>query len=301
MSRIVRAGSFSIVAYDLAARTVVHELTDYALFMLDKCRLDQSTVSDAINDLVRFCNHQLANATSKARPLIEVIAGLTDNSLASFRDDDLKAVLSNSRSRNNEAKAKDTVNGRLAGVYQWIWWLQNSRRLPTTVAGPSGCAVTAAEVRRSASGRKKPFRVTLDMPLLFPDAARRGKHKTGFVATRETTDGAIEVLMSRSSSEYRNLRDALIVDLATEVGLRVGSIVSLVDSDFDQAAIESTVDTTMLVTPKRQKLSYENSFEVPIWLALRVCSLIGLRDELLESKEKGVTVTKGSIFINELR
>lgn len=107
--------------------------------------------------------------------------------------------------------------------------------------------------------------------------------------------------MSRSSSEYRNLRDALIVDLATEVGLRVGSVVSLVDSDFDQAEIERTVDTTMLITPKRQKFSYENSFEVPIWLALRVCALVKLRDELLKSKGKRVAVAAGAIFVNELR
>lgn len=301
MTRIVRAGNISIVVYDLASNAIVHELTDYAIFMFDKCRLDQSTVSVIVNGLVRFCNHILSISSSKSRPLIEVVAGLTDSLLEEFRDDELKAVRLNPRSRNSEPKAKSTVNGRLASVYQWIWWLQNSGRLPVHIAGPSGCAVTAAECGSTRGSQNKSFRVTLDMPLLFRDAARRGRHKTGFVATRDTTDEAVKILMSRSSSEYRNLRDALIVDLATEVGLRVGSVVSLLDSDFDRAVIENAADVTMLVTPKRQKFSYENSFEVPIWLALRICALIELRDELLVQKEKSRAVTQGAIFVNELR
>lgn len=300
MSRIIRAGSGSIVVYDLKAKTVVHELTDYALFMFDKCRLDQTTVCTAVNSLVRFCNHLLKKQRKRVRPLMEVVAGITDKSLEVFRNDDLKAVRSNSRSRNNEHTAKATVNARLASVYQWIWWLKTSGHLPVNVAGPSGCAITVSEAYRPANRRITQFRVALDMPLLYPDAARRGRHKTGFVASRETTDGAVEVLMSRPSSEYRNLRDALIVDLATEVGLRVGSVVSLLDSDFDRAAIERTMEPTMLVTPRKQKFSYQNSFDVPIWLALRVCALIEIRDEHVESKGKKAVVTEGAIFINEL-
>ncbi|WP_338821173.1 tyrosine-type recombinase/integrase [Acidovorax temperans] len=300
MNTIIRAGGSSIVVYDLTTNSVVHELTDYALFMFDKCRLDQTTVSTAVNCLVRFCNHLVRIAPRGARSLMDVIVGVTDKSLEGFRDADLKAVRSNSRSRNNEHTAKATVNARLASVYQWIWWLKTSGHLPANVAGPSGCAVTVGEGRRAANRRTTPFRVALDMPLLYSDAARRGRHKTGFVATRDTTDGAVEALMSRPSSEYRNLRDALIVDLATEVGLRVGSVVSLLDSDFDRAAIERTIEATMLVTPRKQKFSYQNSFDVPIWLALRVCALIELRNEYVESKGKKAAVTEGAIFISEL-
>ena len=301
MNRIVSGGGFPAVVYDLATGTVVHELTDFALHLCDDEDLNQTTVKAIVNHLLRFGNYVLSKAhRTRARSLLEAVVGISDAGLKAFRDDDLLVVKSNPRSRQSDRKAKATINARLAAVYRWIWWLQCSAYLPPRVAGPFGCALTVAE-RDARVGKRADGRVRLKMPLLFRDAERRSKHKTGFVATRDTADKAVEVLMSRPSSEYRNLRDALIVDLAVEVGLRVGSIASLLVTDFDRRAIEGTSELTFLVTPRVQKFSYQNSFDVPVWLALRVCALIDVRDDYLGSKGVGKSVAQQSIFLSERR
>ncbi|MBB6557531.1 integrase [Acidovorax soli] len=288
-------------------------MTDFSLYLIDYEHLDEKTVHATIDHLIRFSNYFLLNQSSRLANLgiSKLVHSLEDSILEGFRDKELELVIKNSRSRQNERKAKATVNARLSAVYRWIWWMRQTGIISEHVAGPKGCSVIVdirgpSRIARKSRGplsgkvRNTPSsRHSLTMHLLFPDAEKRGKFKTGFVATRTDADSIVERLTTRNSSEYRNLRDALIVDLAVEVGFRVGSIASLRDSDFDKKKITTTAESTVVVTPLVQKYSYQNSFNIPVWLALRICALIEIRDEHLRCKGLSARVMERRIFVSE--
>lgn len=315
MTRIFKGGSgLPIVIYDLVAEVVVAEATDYAFHLLVHEGLSGTTVDTATNHIVRFANFILSEPRRRVKPwsLREALHGLTNSRVKAFRDRELDLVMVNFRSRQKKRKAKATVNARLAAVYHWLWWLRGEGFLSENVVGPKDCAVEMGALSNQEISRRKSRRTNysrerrkvasrerLSMPLLYTDAEGRGRLKTGFVPSRDIVDKVVECLMKRESSQYRNLRDALIVDLAVEVGLRVGSIASLKVSDFDERLIENTLEPTVSITPSVQKFSYENSFDVPVWLALRVCSLIRIRDEHARARGAMATLSHQHIFVSD--
>lgn len=305
-NRILRGGSYPIVVYDLLDKKVVDEITDYALYLADKVALNEKTISSKINNIVRFANYvsNMPNRSRKVRPFASRLSEVCDADLIRFRDDDLIAVSENSRSYLDPRRARATVNARLASIYHWFWWLLSTSRIETYVVGPGNCSIEVRErttlnqgrMRGRSTRRTLPY---LEMPLLFKEVHRSGRHDTGFVPSREIADEVVARIMSRQSSDFRNTRDALIVDLAVEVGLRVGSIASLMTSDFKQKEIEISMEDSILVTPSVQKFSYQNSFYVPLWLAVRVCNFIEERDKHLRMRGFDVRKATKYIFIAE--
>lgn len=307
MNRILRSAGHPIVAYDLVRELVVSEITDYAYHLQEEKKLGGITIDATLNHVIRFVNYLFESWIGRLRPrnTLDAVNSLSDVVIERFRDLELRLVLENPRSFRVESVAKATVNSRLAAVYRWIWWLKEHGIIKDGLIGPSDCAVTLRlkEPYRVGFGRSrhssKVLHTSLNMPLLYRDAQGGGKHDSGFVPSRMTADDSVALLISRNSSEFKNLRDALIVDIAVETGFRVASIASLLVTDFNRKAIENHQGVTYPVCPKIQKLSYSNTFHVPIWLALRVCEFLDVRERFIKEKYFDMKFAESNIFISE--
>jgi site-specific recombinase XerD len=111
-----------------------------------------------------------------------------------------------------------------------------------------------------------------------------------FVPNDEIKEAVLEQFNTSFDSEYVAVRNSLMQRIAERVGLRRGSIASLLSASFSRKRLDAcrhSVD----VTPPVQKNDYEDSFEIPLDLAYEVCSFIEqLRKPF--AKDKGSEVNE---------
>lgn len=259
-----------VVVYDLQANDVDEELTAYALYMSGDRLLKASTVVGAIYQVAR-----LKTYLREQKP-----ARLSDPLLEEYRTRLLEEAKTRSRGTRERA-INATVNATLGAAYDWIWWLQATRRVPQMTIGPYPCAVKSEEIR---STRYRT--ISWSKPLLLRNSGKSSSKKLpGFVPTDQRKGELLEYFHDSTQSYYLAKRNALMLMVADRVGLRLGSVCSLSARDFDRDNLDASPFETIDVVPRQQKFSYENSFEIPLDLAYEICSFIeGPREELIEGK-----------------
>jgi integrase len=116
-------------------------------------------------------------------------------------------------------------------------------------------------------------------------------------------EGVVEAMHQHfadgQSEPYVFHRNALWADIAEVVGFRRASICSLRITQFDRATLELEQGPVVLITPPSQKFGYQNDFQFPVWLALRVCEFDDrYRAPMLERKRVSKTKSQDRIFLS---
>ncbi len=105
-------------------------------------------------------------------------------------------------------------------------------------------------------------------PLLFRRTSSKSKHRTSYTPDYETFLALYRHFIAHGIPEIHE-RNCLILKIAFEAGLRLGSIASLKISDFNLEKIQSS-DHAFTITPAVQKFGRTNSFNISISLAMDV-------------------------------
>lgn len=277
------------VAYDLHLSSVVHAITDYCIFQADHLQRKRTTLYYSTLRLARFWSFLL----NKDRSLSSV----NDEFLVRYRDAEYDEVMRDARHRNSERAAKSTVNQKLSTVLGWLVWLQATSQLPKDTIGPINCRVNARPVRARQHMESLLPGDALSSWLYYPDAGVGG---SGPYVPEDLFERAVEFIMKNSKSDYIAHRDALFIDIARTSGFRRGSICSLTTQQFPRSKLEQWCEPTFPVTPTVQKRDYENTFEVPLELALRVLDFVdGPRNELVEGLRARHAKTDDHIFLSQ--
>ncbi len=290
-SDVKAADAFLI--YDVLSGKVDRELTDYGLYLLDKLGLAKITAHGILLNLVVFKRYLDRHGIT----LNEV----TDEKLTEFRDLEKATVLNNPKSFRKESYAEDTVNKKLRSVYRWLLWLQDNKRIRSGAVGPVDARVTSCVSSLSEQVKKAEKRTTSILsvcPLLFKRSASSDRHLLKPVVSRSQQETMVERFMSAKQSEYVRQRNALMADIGAEIGFRRGSVNSLRVDQFDPDVIRNVDADAIKVQPARQKFGYDNDYDFPTWLALRVVEFAeGPLEKFLD--EKKLTNVSGQLFLSE--
>ncbi|WP_431099025.1 hypothetical protein [Polaromonas aquatica] len=276
--------SVEVLVYDLTQRCVVKPLSNYSAAM-SQAQLVSTTVSNEMDHLRLFWGYLSATNTP--------VADVNNEVIRLFRDQALDEVLKSPSYRGDEESAKATVNVKLRRIYKWLHWLQAEGFIRDGTVGDR-CAVSSSvvvlegsRITRTTPQARWNIRSSCTYPLeykIIPNGSRH--HVSQDIPTEETVDKLHEIFFSSTNDPYIAHRNCLIVDIASVMGLRRGSIHSLMSTEFKQAAIDAVGENEFHVRPKSQKFGYANTFVVPTWLAQRICdfSESHLRDFILRKK-----------------
>ncbi|MDM0082915.1 tyrosine-type recombinase/integrase [Variovorax sp. J31P179] len=279
------------LVYDLQARRLVAEISDYAQVMLADRFYSSFTVEQGLNHLVEFWQHLLETRGRLNR--------VSDAVIREFRDQNLAKVKASAAHRGSDNHAKATVNLKLCRIYDWLIWLQQARRVPVGTVGRTGLvtALIEAQSYRPVRGGKW-RRGERKYPLLFKLAGSNAKHNVpASVITNEHVASLLSLFIERHEP-YVAQRNILFIDIAETTGFRRGSICSLTVEQFAIEAIERSKEE-FLVRPSRQKFGYTNTFGIPLDLAYRIRQFI---DEhwlpWVGEKKTGDAVHNGRLFLS---
>lgn len=277
-----------VIVYDLRRKAVVHEILDYTMWLSRHAGRDAKTVSQTGNHLAGFWRKKLSGSNR--------LSTISDALILDYREEELKSVLKNPRSRGSERAAKNTVNQKLSALLNWLVWLQYTEICPPNTIGPAKCRVTAwpTQSLRNYGPWMPNTGVSSDLYL-------RGAGTSGLTPaiSRESLEAVRELIEVTNFSEYIAHRDSLFIDIAASTGFRRGSICGLRVDQFDRDKLERWNFDTFPVTPSSQKFGYDNTFEIDTLLALRVSEFIeGPRKQLLKDKAVPRRVTKDKIFLS---
>lgn len=275
----------AILVYDTHRGMLVDDVTDFAFHQLDYCQLALSTVHGQVLNVVSFWAHCASVG-------IDPVSA-SDTTLKQFRDAELKLVLANPASKGDERIARGTVNQKLLCVYGWFLWLRKTKRIADHAVGPNGTQIDCG-IGVGSSGNR---RSTRTYPALFrvTTAGDRGLRK--HLLSDQDRDDVLDAIMTSEQSVYVRQRNALLLDIGLETGLRRGSINSFQVDQFKRSLIGPNTGATVLIRPIRQKFNRGITYELPTSILLRICDFIdGPRSQLLVGKQ--VTRPPQGLFLS---
>ncbi|MDM4768260.1 hypothetical protein [Pelomonas sp. SE-A7] len=277
-----------IVVYDLHAGRILHSITDYLVFLSYKLAKNWSTVEQAGWRISRFYSFLLLNGQS--------ILDIDDATLVEYRSRELTLVKKDRSFRGSDRAVRSTVNQKLSAILNWIAWMQSLGLVSQFTIGPSNARVTASSVGRHRMGLAPIPGDAISSPLYLSGAGDAG---SGPFVSESIYRAALEHIVRTAKSDYKAQRDSLFLDVSRYAGFRRGSTHSLTIDQFCQDLLLRWQEDTFSVTPKVQKLGYENSFEIPTDLALRVSDFIeGPRRALVKRLGVGVSITRDQVFLS---
>jgi integrase len=278
------------LVYDLQTHQLIAEISDYAHVMLADRFYSRFTVEQGLNHLVEFWQHLLETQIRLHR--------VSDAVIENFRDENYAKVKASPAHRGSKNHAKATVNLKLSRIYDWLIWLQQTRRVPVGTVGHSGLVSALMEAQSTRPTRRGKWRRSeRKYPLLFKLSGGDSKPGAATVITNEHVASLLSLFIERHEP-YVARRNILFIDIAETTGFRRGSICSLTVGQFEFAAIERAKEE-FLVRPDRQKFDYINTFGIPLDLAYRIRQFI---DEhwlpWVKEKKIGKAVHNGRLFLS---
>ena len=277
-----------VIVYDLQEGCVLHEITDYLVDLSYKFAKKASTIEQAAWRISRFYSYLLAHGRE--------ILDIDDSVLVEYRSHELTEVTKDRSFRGSARAVRSTVNQKLSAILGWVAWLQAARLLPPFTIGPAESRVTASTVDRRRIGSVPLPGDAISSPLYLRGAGDSG---SGPFVVDGIFRSASENIVRTARSDYLAQRNSLFIDIARHAGFRRASINSLTVDQFSRSRLLSWQEDTFPVTPAIQKLGYENTFEIPTELALRVSDFIeGPRRALVKVLSAGVRTTRNRIFLS---
>lgn len=155
--------------------------------------------------------------------------------------------------RKNINIAKRSINVYLRYIYDFHAWLQLEND-QLKILGVSGCKIFSSLLVSTKNGQKDHY------PACFKRVGEGSKHSIKFVPEpQDFRDLHAHLLEKNVATGSRN---ALMLEIIREVGLRVGSLASLSTELFPMNMLSSG-RKTFLICPPIQKFGYTKQFEFP--------------------------------------
>lgn len=242
------------------------DISAYLIHCVDNLELNVETVRGRAYALKIWAEFVFSNQ--------KTIITANDGLIKQYRDFLLDHK--NKNSSNNVKSRQRSINQYLRIIYDFYRWVQLSE-LALYILGPS-------EIYNIYSELTVESKKTSDYdkyPLLFRRTSLKSKHRTTFTPDYDTFLSLYRYFISSHSTNVAD-RNCMILKIAFEGGLRVGSTASLKISDFDEKKIRES-DDYFTITPSVQKFGHTNSFDISINLAMDIVEYInGSRKKLSE-------------------
>lgn len=290
---------------------IIVSLTHYALYHAEQ-KMSKQTIDGNTNQA--YTSHMgmiVAGLTSFAKFLRRkhiTYAEVDDRLLEEYRDEEYQIVKAKRASR-TEKTVKRTVNGKLRVIYDFYCWAQEIQLLLEHYIG------WIADEKRPAFRiksflpryRKNPEKYPngrriggMNYPMCYEGVGEGARHR----ATHYATDAELNALRDyfRDNNDVLTAeRNVLIVDIIEAVAWRQSSVHSLRASQFSTALIDQAMQTgkdKFSIVPSKQKGGYDNVYDIPLPLAIRINIFIREnRDVLLRDRGKDEDDAQDHLFI----
>lgn len=275
--RTVSAGKFYWAVFTDDGK-YLEDLTEYLIYCVDDSELNSETVRARAYILTNWISFLLSKNLDQY--------GASDNTLRDYRD---YLVINKKANSSDDSKSRQrSVNQYIRVIYDFYHWAQFSRKAEYLL-GPSDIYSIYSQLTLNSKKTKEYD----NYPILFRRVASASKHRTTYTPDYQIFLTLYEHFISTHSAEVSE-RDCLILKMALESGLRVGSMASLTLADFDLEKIKASEDRYS-ITPSVQKFGMTNTFEITINLAMSVIEYIqGPRNEIC----KRFKVTSDHLFLS---
>ncbi|MDP3212005.1 MULTISPECIES: site-specific integrase [Methylotenera] len=277
--------------------TLAAPFVDYCIY-LAKDKIAVHTKQQAYKSFIEPLSTAISNFLEFLR-VQNIDWKLVDDSiLSNYLNWSLEKTVLNSRSRNKLAASR-TANDKLIKIYDFYFWAQNHALLLSDSIGWNN------ERIRSSLGKGQSDKVQIShrdsYPLCFRGVGKGSRVRESKYLSDNQIDKVVDELLSNKSSYLRS-RNLLIFRIAESVGFRRESIASLKKDQFNINSINRAVesDTKFLVVPSKQKFGYQNSFQFPIALALKISKYCeNERSQLLAKLSIDEKVANNAVFLSE--
>lgn len=215
--------------------------------------------------------------------------------LRGFKDLALKRVKASVRGKGNENAAKRTVNIQLKWIYRYYAWAERTERCGTILGPDEDAPIKSTLNMPSANSKRK---IGLDKnayPLLFGRLGNRSGAQ--YFASGQDKRKVAEVL-SEANDPFIAERNLIILELASRVGWRAGTMTFLESGDFPTHPNEKMPGDGVPIRPAIQKGGHSDSFGVPLTLALRISRFIQWRERWLIQRGWSEKEAKGRLFVS---
>ncbi len=231
-----------------------------------------------------------------------------DKSLKDWYDWDLKKTIKSNVSSGDVKTAQRTVNRKIAALYKFYGWAQYNGFLKPGYVSKNGGKITSTIMEAYNKGllngplvRVSPINNPEIINGLYPlRQERAGEPNKDYGLKDSDIERAYDCIGKANCSEYIKERNILLIDIIHQVGLRPDMVASLRASQFNWTDIEEATDNHVLIKPDRQKLSYDDYFEVSLSLCARILNFIeGERTTKMKTLALTEKKVSNSLFITE--
>lgn len=289
--------SLYLVAYRDGGKESVPCLIEYCTYLSELGGLKNSTIKNDIQLLKSALDYLLERGVE--------VEDITDQLIKEFRDSEVGRVMAAHNSFRDLSTAKRTVNEKLRRLYAFLIWYQSSHANIGALIGRDSCQVTYLVDReklprhssQSVVGHLREEYGGHRIPVLFKRIGENSLNRH----TRAATDDDVLNMRAYFKTEHTSyvaLRNILILNVANKCGLRRGSINSLRCAQFSLEKL-SRYRNKFPVCPDEQKFGRQNTFEIPMSIALQIVEFItGPRRQLLDEMGWPDVETRDRIFIS---
>lgn len=226
-----------------------------------------------------------------------------DQVLLEFRDKEQLTIRQAKASR-TDLSSKRSANDKLRQVYHFYLWAQEVQLLLEDHMGwPEAKIKSKLPEERKDPGKfaKSTSLKKLLFPMCYRKVGENSRRRNTHYATDEELDDLRDYFYTNCNYETAE-RNVLMVDIIEAIGWRQGSVHSLLITQFHEDAIDKAIknrDGWFKVCPPSQKGGHENTYDIPLPLAIRILSFIKKsRQGLIDLRGKSEVNAKEYLFIS---
>ncbi|MCG8043799.1 MAG: ATP-binding protein [Candidatus Thiodiazotropha endolucinida] len=235
------------------------------------------------------------------RPLRLEWDQVDDGHIEQYRAWLLERIERDPRSRDDLSR-KRTVNVRMREIYNFYYWAQEEAFLVDNYIGWELDSKIRSKLPAYIKKGKAVVPKGKKGSLLYPKTFTRTGSSSDvidYTADARDREKLKEYFESQGGSGYVKRRNILMMEIASAMGWRQGSLNSLLIDSFSDEQIDKTVDGVVVVKPPEQKFGYQYDFEVPLPLVLRINRHIKAdRAALLKGKAVTEEVAMHHLFLS---
>ncbi len=290
---------------------IIVPLTHYALYHAKQKMSRQAIDGNTDQAYTSHMGMIVAGLTSFAKFLRRkhiTYDKVDDRLLEEYRDEEYLIVKAKTASR-TDMTAKRTVNGKLRVIYDFYCWAQEIQLLLDNYIGwiadekHPGFRIKSFLPQHRKNPEKNPNgrRIGgMNYPICYEGVGEGARHR----ATHYATDAELSALRDyfRDNNDVLTAeRNVLIVDIIEAVAWRQSSVHSLRASQFSIEFIDKAMQTgqeVFSVVPSKQKGGYDNVYDIPLPLAIRINTFVrNNRNVFLRDRGKGEDDAQDYLFI----
>ena len=274
------------LVFDLHLKALVHDLTNFGDFLTKERGAHVLTTYKKLTHAIRFKEFCRLKGVA--------LRFISDTNLTDYRDWEMSQVVASPSHRGDERTAKRTTNAKLDSVFDLLRWHQQRGELTRA---------SAYIPKRADGGKYNRERVAQRSSVYFTKTGKAAKHHSGFILGDEELRSVLEHAVESRNDPHAAHRNWIMGRIGHLVGLRRGSVNSLLAGDFERRSLEKKLmrsrDDGITLVPKDQKFDYNKAYFFPAWLCYEICSFCeNYRAPLISLRNDGKDVSRGRLFLS---